>query len=56
VTVVKERPITMPDEILSQFLSETELAEFKKAGPIILSVTVYGEKPELIGGGRCCCD
>lgn len=56
VTVVKEKPITIPDEMLSQFLSETELAEFKKAGPVILSITVYGEKPEVIGGGRCCCD
>ena len=56
VTVVKEKPITIPDEMLSQFLSEAELAAFKKAGPVILSITVHGEKPELIGGGRCCCD
>jgi len=42
--VVKEKPAPVPDETLRQYLSEAELAEFKKSGQGIYSVTVYGEK------------
>ncbi len=56
VALVKEKPVAIPDEMLSRFLSEAEQIEFKKNGSPLLSITVYGEKPELIGGGRCCCD
>ncbi|HEY5615663.1 MAG TPA: arsenite methyltransferase [Bacteroidota bacterium] len=44
VTVVKEKQVTVPDETLLQYLSEAELAEFKKSGSGIYSITVYGEK------------
>ncbi|HEY4612423.1 MAG TPA: arsenite methyltransferase [Bacteroidota bacterium] len=44
VAVVKEKPTPVPDETLRQYLSEAELAEFKKSGQGIYSVTVYGEK------------
>ena len=56
VTIVNEKPITIPDEMLSQFLAAAELAQFQKSGPVVLSITVYGEKPEIINGLRCCCD
>ncbi len=56
VALAKEKPMTIPNEMLSQFLSEPERTEFKKDVSPLLSITVYGEKPELIGGGRCCCD
>ena len=56
ISVVKEKPMTIPDTMLSQLLSVEEFKSFKKTGPVILSITVYGEKPKQIGGGRCCCD
>jgi SAM-dependent methyltransferase len=56
ISVVKERPRPMADEILLHYLTAEELTQFNKSGQIIFSITVYGEKPELIGGGRCCCD
>lgn len=39
-----EKPITLPDQILAKYLSNDELLEFKSAGPVIVSVTVYGKK------------
>jgi SAM-dependent methyltransferase len=56
ISVVKEKPMTIPDTMLSQLLSVEELNAFKNSGSVILSITVYGEKPEVINGGRCCCD
>jgi hypothetical protein len=53
---VKEKPMTIPDTMLSQLLSVEELKAFKASGSVILSITVYGQKPEQIGGGRSCCD
>jgi len=45
VTVRIEKPITLPREVLSQYLSDTEIASFIAAGATILSITVYGESP-----------
>jgi arsenite methyltransferase len=56
VSVVKEKPMTIPDTMLSQLLSVEEIKAFKNSGSVILSITVYGQKPEQIGGGRSCCD
>ncbi|MBC7891661.1 MAG: arsenite methyltransferase [Sphingobacteriaceae bacterium] len=44
LTVQKAKPILLPDEILSTFLSETDLAAFRASGAGVVSVTVYGEK------------
>jgi len=55
ISVVKEKPMTFPDTMLSQLLSVEEFAAFKKSGPVILSITVYGEKPAVYDCG-CCCD
>jgi arsenite methyltransferase len=55
ISVVKEKPRPISDEILSQYLTVKELAEFNNSGQIIFSITVYGEKPEQIDGGQCCC-
>jgi len=40
----KAKPIFLPDAILKNFLSETELAAFRASGAGVVSVTVYGEK------------
>lgn len=45
VTVQKDKPITVPDDILSQYLTAGQLVAFKQSGTGIRSVTVYAEKP-----------
>ncbi|MCI0706662.1 MAG: arsenite methyltransferase [Ignavibacteriae bacterium] len=44
VSVVKEKPVAVPDETLRQYLSEAELTEYKQSGKGIYSITVYAEK------------
>lgn len=41
----KEKPITIPEDILSRYLSEEAIASFNSEGAGIFSITVYGEKP-----------
>ena len=45
ITVQKEREITIPNEIMVQYMSLDELREFKKQGTGIYSITVYADKP-----------
>lgn len=44
VSVKKEKPITLSDEILLEYLTQSELAQFRSSGAMIESITVYGEK------------
>ena len=44
VTLQKQKPILLPDEILLQYLSEAEIRAFVETGTGIFSVTVYAEK------------
>jgi ubiquinone/menaquinone biosynthesis C-methylase UbiE len=52
VIVQKEKSITIPDDILRQYLSDSELENFKKSGTGIFSITVYAEKP--LKENPCC--
>ncbi len=45
ITLQKEKPITIPDDILSKYLSDSEMAEFNQGDTGIYSITVYAEKP-----------
>src|SRR6187401_1782760 len=45
ITLQKEKPILLPDDILRNTLSEAEVKEFKEGGTGIYSITVYAEKP-----------
>jgi arsenite methyltransferase len=57
VTVQKEKPIIIPNDILLNYLSEQEINEYKNSGKGIFSVTVYAEKPaaeSCTPGGGCC--
>lgn len=45
VTLQKEKPISIPDDILSKYLTASEIQAFNKDGAGIFSVTVYAEKP-----------
>lgn len=45
VTVQRRKPITIPDDILSNYLSTDEIASFKASGTGIFSITVAAHKP-----------
>ncbi|MCK5814849.1 MAG: arsenite methyltransferase [Flavobacteriaceae bacterium] len=44
IKVQKEKPITIPDDILSKYLSKEEVTTFNKGATGIFSITVYAEK------------
>jgi len=44
ITIQKEKAIVVPDDILGQYLSVDEIAQFKHGATGIYSITVYGEK------------
>jgi arsenite methyltransferase len=48
IIVQKEKPIIIPNDILKNYLTETEIAAFNNGGAGIFSVTVYAEKPKGI--------
>jgi hypothetical protein len=61
VVLQKEKEIIIPDDILKNYLSETEIADYKKGNTKITSVTVYAEKPDknntkttCAPGSGCC--
>ncbi|GGB21013.1 arsenite methyltransferase [Puia dinghuensis] len=57
ITIQKEKPIIIPDDILGQYLSAEEISAFKTSGTGIYSVTVYAEKPreaKTCCGPDCC--
>lgn len=58
ITVQADKAIVVPDDILSQYLSAEQLADFKRSGTGIRSVTVYAEKPaaeqKSCCGPECC--
>jgi arsenite methyltransferase len=54
VQIRKEKPIIIPDEILSDYLSHEEIKNLKKSGTGIQSITVYAEKPGQCVPGVCC--
>ncbi len=53
ISVQKEKITVLPDEILKQYLSETEIKSYKEGTFGIFSITVYGQKPEC--GPSCNC-
>lgn len=65
ITIQKEKPITIPDDILSKYLNTKQVHDFNKGETGIFSITVYAEKlgsktkKELlnlseIGSSNCC--
>ena len=57
MTIQKEKAIILPDDILSQYLSQEEISEFRQSGTGIYSITVYAEKPleaKTCCGPDCC--
>ncbi|MGN7722296.1 arsenite methyltransferase [Chitinophaga sp. 22620] len=57
VTIQKEKPIIIPDDILERYLTPEELAGFKNQQAGIFSITVYADKPAencCEPGSGCC--
>jgi arsenite methyltransferase len=50
IIIQKEKSITIPDDILRSYLSDTEIQEFRNSGTGIYSITVYAEKSK----DSCC--
>ncbi|MCO5241927.1 MAG: arsenite methyltransferase [Chitinophagaceae bacterium] len=55
ITIQKEKPINVPDDILKNYLNEEELQKFKSGSTGIFSITVYAEKSKPCGCGTECC-
>jgi SAM-dependent methyltransferase len=53
ITVQKDKPILIPDDILARYLSSDQMIAFKQSGTGISSITVYGEKP--VTENKSCC-
>lgn len=53
ITIQKEKPIIIPDDILKNYLDETQLNLFKAGSTGIYSITVYAQKP-LTEKTACC--
>lgn len=53
IIVQKDKPIIIPDDILSQYLSAEGIKNFKQSNTGITSITVYAEKP--IKEQKSCC-
>ena len=45
ITIQKEKTISIPEDILSKYLSEAEVKDFVSGATGIFSITVYAEKP-----------
>jgi SAM-dependent methyltransferase len=58
IVVQKEKPIIIPEDILKNYLTPTEVINFLNGDTGIFSVTVYAEKPlntkVCTPGGGCC--
>lgn len=56
ITLQKQKPIIVPDDILKNYLSDDEIREYKNSSTRIYSITVYAEKKETCCGGANCCN
>ncbi len=52
ITLQKEKPIIIPDDILAQYLNAEEIADFKQSGTGIYSITVFAQKS---AAAKTCC-
>lgn len=54
ITIQKDKPIIIPDDILVNYLDEVQMEAYKSNSNIIHSITVYGEKAAACCGPGCC--
>ncbi len=55
VTIQKRKPIILPDDILSKYLSADEIAAYKASGAGTFSITVSAHKPGAEAKKDACC-
>ena len=55
VKVQKEKLITLPDDILADYMTPQQIQDYKNSGVGIYSITVYAEKPKVCTPGKGCC-
>jgi arsenite methyltransferase len=61
ITIQKDKPITIPDNILANYLTKEETEAYKNGKTKITSITVYAEKPclpdrQAAKDDRNCCE
>lgn len=54
ITIQKEKTITIPDDILLQYMDAAAIQAFRSSGTGIYSITVYAEKPAACCAPGCC--
>jgi arsenite methyltransferase len=57
VRIQKEKPIIIPDDILTNYLTSEDILAFKNGATGIFSITVFAKKPlaqKCVPGGGCC--
>ena len=54
ISLQKDKTINIPDDILSNYFNQEEIAEYKNSNTRITSITVYAEKPAK--DSRNCCE
>ena len=55
ISIQKEKPIIIPDDILGTYLSAEEISEFKRSSTGIYSITVFAQKPDEACCTSGCC-
>lgn len=55
VTIQKEKPIVIPDDILAGYMTAGEVQAFRDSGTGISSITVFARKPDCCTPGSGCC-
>jgi arsenite methyltransferase len=54
IKIQKEKRITLPDELLSEFLTASQVDDYRSGRSGIISITVYADKPDACCGPGCC--
>lgn len=52
ISILKEKRIPIPDDLIAQYLSKEEIAEFNLKGVSVMSLTISAKKPEE--ASSCC--
>ncbi len=55
ITVQKEREISLPDDVLKNYLSTKEIADYRQQDKGIYSVTVFAQKPADVSTAAASC-
>jgi arsenite methyltransferase len=55
VTILKEKEIIIPDDILKEYLNEQEISDYKNSGTGIFSITVFAKRDICCKPGAGCC-